>query len=157
MQNDYRAPDHKPTLMDRAREWVRNNVPVHSQAEMDMLLTMNSDLMLRLLSKCIDFDALLKEHMKLQFEVAKQMPQVPWVARSDVRMDIADLSRTYTIEWRIDPMRQRLAVSDREHLRRRIEVPEIGHAMRRYFDEVTAPSLFNAAMSNLHSQLARAA
>ena len=146
-----------PTLVERCRQWIYKNVPRHTQAEYEALLLCNEQLMVRLISKCIDFEALLEAHYKLQDEVARTYPKAPFVVKADVFQDTAYRKTVAQIDWRMDPMRACVSVMDMDSLAMRFESRAIRDAMKEHFEREVAPNLWKLSEYCLEKSLARVA
>lgn len=139
----------QPTLVDRCRMWIAKNVPTYSRNEYEALLLTNEALAVRLISKCMDFDALLEAHHRLQRDVAETMPSAPFTASAHLDYDVMRMERTFTVDFGVDRFRSRVAVADAESFTRRLQADSIRNALRSHFEREVSPRLWAMAERSL--------
>lgn len=137
------------SIVDRCREWIHHNVPRHTQAEYEALLLINQDLMVRLISKCIDFDELLKAHRELQDEVGRNVPTIP--VRVTAYNDFLPYERAqvYTLRWDVDPMKACVRLAEVNTLQNYMNSQHTLAAMKSFFDRNIVPALWEQSERNL--------
>lgn len=149
MMNDNTAPAAtKPTLRERVQKWIDRNVPVHSRAEYEALLITNEKLAITLIAKCLDFEALLEAHYRLQEEATRGMAVPCFVASADMYLDPARMDPVMSVRWQIDPVRMNVAIPQWE-----VKAYGPGAVMEAYeemFRRKVMPDLWKATERVIH-------
>jgi hypothetical protein len=135
----------RQTLLDRCRDWIHTNVPVHSRAEYEALLITNQDLAVRLIAKCIDFENLLKAHYALQDEVSRDAPRIPWMVSAERGVEAFRHETVLSLRFQMDPYQMNVAVRDIERLGRQWSTTPYVQAFKSNFDRNVVPAIWDAA------------
>lgn len=145
----------EPTLKDRAKDWIRRNVPRHSQAQYEELLETNERLALRLLSLALDYEALLEAHDELQRELWESTPTPSFTAAAELDYHPARFEKVLSVRWQIEPMRQNVAIIGEDVLNR-YSLPRAKQELKRFFLEAVAPRLWDQAEASIARAVSRA-
>lgn len=143
------------TLKDKCKEWIRKNIPRHTQAAYEELLEYNERLIIALIAKCIDYDNLVEAHVRLQDELFRETPFPTFTPSAEAWEMPMQMTKVFQIRWDIAPMKAAVAVDDRELLRDRYALNhEVARALRSHFLAEVAPKMWDEAQRTVMRQLA---
>lgn len=141
--------DNEP-LVARARKWIEKNIPAYTRWEYEALLATNEALMLRLIAKCMDYDALLEAHYRLEKEATQGMPFPPM--RVDVcidkPMDMHFMETRTSIRWDVDPYQANCSVADYDMSR--YGPGPVMDAFKSMFHKQFVPALWAKTEASMH-------
>lgn len=148
---DMRTP--KPSLLDRVEAWIDKNVPVYSRMEYKALLATNEKLMVTLVAKCMDFEALLDAHYKLQEEATRRIPMPPMVVDTDFSVNPMQQALETRITYRMDPYRMHTSVAG--GFRGYVDLDSIREAFKEMFHRKFVPALWEKTQASLYGSAAK--
>ena len=148
---DMRTP--KPTLRDRVEAWIDKNVPVYSRMEYKALLETNADLVITLVAKCMDFDALLKAHYQLQEEATRRIPMPSLVVDTDFSVNPMQQALETRITYRMDPFWMHTSLPG--GFRGYVDLDGIREAFKEVFHRKFVPALWEKTQVSLYRTAAK--
>jgi hypothetical protein len=89
-------------MIDKAHRFIKNHVPTHTQHEYEMLLAVNTDLALQLISKWQELEDLREHYYQLQKEAVQGIPVPPVRVDSCVSYNPAKMTQVTSARWQIE-------------------------------------------------------